>query len=170
MRAGLRAAPARPPPGPRVTLRRARIADAPALARIRRASIRGLARDAYTPAQLAAWSRLGPAYDRWALGPGGEVAFLAERAGRAVGFAALTEGEVTAVFVRPAVARSGIGAALLARVEAEARRRGEAALFLDASLNAAPFYRAQGYRGAARVRVPLPDGAWLPALRLRKRL
>ena len=93
---------------------------------MQRASVRGLARSAYTERQIAQWTRLGPLYYRWALGVGGRDR-LAERGGRVVGFAALVAGpaaEVTAVFVRPAAAGRGVGSALLARVEAEARRRG----------------------------------------------
>ncbi|WP_242395587.1 GNAT family N-acetyltransferase [Anaeromyxobacter oryzisoli] len=154
-------------------LRRATVADAPALARVQRASVRALARGAYPPSQLAAWTRLGPLYHRWALVAGGEVAFVAERAGHVVGYAAFTLGppaEVTAVFVRPAVAGRGVGTFLLARVEAEARRRGARRLVVKASLNGEPFYRARGYGGGRRIRVPLPGGGALAAIRLAKAL
>ena len=155
----------------RVRIRRARIGDAAALSRVQRASVRGLARGAYTERQISQWTRLGPLYYRWALGVGGEIAFLAERGGRVVGFAALVAGpaaEVTAVFVRPAAAGRGVGSALLARVEAEARRRGIRRLVVKASLNGVPFYRARGYDRPRPIRVPLPDGAALDALLLTK--
>ncbi len=155
----------------RVRIRRARLGDAAALARVQRASVRGLARGAYTERQIALWTRLGPLYYAWALGAGGELAFVAERGGRVVGFAALLarrRAEVTAVFVRPADAGRGVGSALLARVEAEARRRGIRRLVVKASLNGAPFYRARGYARPRPIRVPLPDGAALDALQLTK--
>ncbi len=157
----------------RLRVRRARLDDAAALSRVQRASVRGLARGAYTDRQIAQWTRLGPLYYRWALGVGGEIAFLAERDGRVVGFAALVArppAEVTAVFVRPAAAGGGVGSALLARVEAEARRRGIGRLVVKASLNGAPFYRARGYVRPRPIRVPLPDGAALDALLLTKAL
>jgi putative acetyltransferase len=74
--------------------------------------------------------------------------------------------EVTAAFVHPAARGAGIGAALLARVEALARRRGATSLRVDAALGAVPFYRACGYAGRRRLAVSLPGGARLTALRL----
>ncbi|BDG03633.1 GNAT family N-acetyltransferase [Anaeromyxobacter oryzae] len=159
--------------GAPLRLRRATLADAALLARVRRASVRGLASGAYSSRQIALWSRLGAVYDRWTLGPGGERAFVAERSGRAAGWAAFTLGppaELTALFVRPAEAGRGVGTALLARVEAEARRRGAGRLVVQASLNGAAFYRARGFRGTRRIRVPLPDGEGLEAIRMSKRL
>lgn len=156
-----------------VRIRRARLGDAAALARVQRASVRGLARGTYTDRQIALWTRLGPIYYAWALSAGGEIAFVAERGGRVVGFAALLarpRAEVTAVFVRPAAAGRGVGSALLARVESEARRRGIRRVAVKASLNGAQFYKARGYARARAIRVPLPDGAALDALLLTKAL
>jgi N-acetylglutamate synthase-like GNAT family acetyltransferase len=101
---------------------------------------------------------------------GGERYLVAERAGRLVGYAARREGEVTAVFVAPAHARTGVGAALLAALERQARREGAGSLFVLAARSAVGFYAAAGYRGGPRVAVPLPGGVALPAVRLRKRL
>jgi GNAT superfamily N-acetyltransferase len=153
-----------------VRVRKARLGDAAAMSAVMRASIRTLARGAYAARALAAWSSLPPLYHAWAMTAGGETCFAAERARRVVGYAALRGSEVTAVFVRPAAARRGVGAALLARVEREARRRGERALFTKAALSGAAFYRARGFAGERRVRVPLPGGGALAAVLLRKRL
>lgn len=135
-----------------------------------RASIRGLARRSCSPAQLAAWSSLPALYHRWAMTVGGETYVVAEERGRIVGYAARRGAEVTAVFVRPARARAGIGAALLARVEHDAVRGGARSLLVRAALGAVPFYTARGYRGTRRVRMPLPGGALLPATAMRKPL
>jgi putative acetyltransferase len=151
-------------------IRRARLADAAALARVHRATVRGLARGAYTERQISLWTRLGPLYYAWALGAGGEIAFVAERGGRVLRFAAHLErrrAEVTELYERPAAAGGG-GVRALARVEAEARRRGIQRLVVKASLNGAPFYRARGYARPRPSRVPLPDGASLDALLLTK--
>src|SRR5512147_1721293 len=74
---------ARPPP---VRVRPARLPDSPAIARVMRASIRALARGAYRPRQLAAWSSLPALYHAWAMTAGGERYLVAERAGRIVGY------------------------------------------------------------------------------------
>ena len=63
-------------------IRRARAADAPAIARVMRAAIRTLARGTCSPAELAAWSSLPALYHRWAMTAGGEEYVVAEAGGR----------------------------------------------------------------------------------------
>jgi putative acetyltransferase len=162
------AAPKRRPA--RVRVRRATPADARAVAAVMRAAVRRLAAPFYPPAQIAAWSRLPALYHRWAMTAGGETYLVAERDRRVVGYAALAEGEVTAVFVHPSAARAGIGRALLARVEREARRTGALRLHVLAARSAVEFYAAAGYAGARSARVPLPGGDALAAFRMTKRL
>jgi GNAT superfamily N-acetyltransferase len=135
-----------------------------------RASIRALARPAYGPRQIAAWSSLPALYHAWAMSAGGEAVFVAEREGRVLGYAALRGGEVTALFVLPSASRRGLGARLLGRVEREARRRGATRLVVRASRNGLPFYRARGYAGSRAIRVPLPGGGALRAVLLARRI
>lgn len=154
---------------PAVRLRRAAPADAPALARVMRAAIRGEA-GRYPARLLAAWA-LPALYHRWAMGPGGETYLVAERGGRLLAYAAWRPGEVTALFVRPAAAGRGLGARLLARAEAAARAGGGAApgrVTLLAARAAVPFYAARGWRAVRTARAPLPGGRWLPAVRMAK--
>ncbi len=167
--------PARPPARAgadraRRRIRTARPADAPAIAAVMRAAIRKLGAGSGAPRQLAAWSSLPALYHRWAMTAGGEVYVVAEERGRVLGYAARHGREVTAVFVAPSRARTGIGAALLARVERGALRAGARTVFVRAALGAVPFYAARGYRGTRRVRVPLPGGETLVATAMRKPL
>jgi putative acetyltransferase len=152
-----------------VVIRTARFSDTPAIARVMRAAIRGLAAKTCTPRQLAAWSSLPPLYHAWAMTAGGEEYVVASDAGRVIGYAARRGREITAVFVAPAHARAGIGARLLAAIE---RRAGSdsGSVFVQAALGAVSFYAAMGYRGGKRVRVPLPGGASLASVSMRKRL
>jgi GNAT superfamily N-acetyltransferase len=101
---------------------------------------------------------------------GGERYVVAERAGRLVGYAALRERELTAVFVRPSAAGIGLGRELVRRIEAVAARSGATALAVDAARPAVPFYRALGFSSGRELSVPLPGGTALPARRMRKRL
>lgn len=156
--------------GPTPLLRAARVGDAAAIAAVMRASIRGLAASAYPPDAIAAWASLPALYHAWAMTAGAEAYVVAERSGRVVGYAARRAGEVTAVFVAPGHARAGVGTALLSRIERDAVRAGVRSLFVRAALGAIPFYAALGYRGTRRARVPLPGGAALAAVLLRKRL
>jgi N-acetylglutamate synthase-like GNAT family acetyltransferase len=151
-----------------VRIRRARVADAPAIARVMRVAARG-ARGAYPARTLAAWGSLPALYHAWAMTAGGETYLVAEQAGRALGYAGLRGGEVTALFVRPSAARRGVASALLARIEALARRRGARRLVVDAARSGVAFYRARGFTGGRTVRVPLPGGA-LGAVRMTKPL
>lgn len=154
----------------RLRIREARLADARAVAAVMRSAVRGLARAGYGARRIALWSSLPPLYHAWAMTAGGERYFVAERGGRVTGYAALRGGEVSAAFVRPSAAGSGIGAALVRRVEREAARAGVRALRVAAALSAVPFYEAMGFRGTRRIRVPLPGGEALPARALVKRI
>ena len=88
------------------------------------------------------------------------VAETAESPPRVLGFGQLLapEGLIEAVYVDPDAARRGIGAALVAALEREARARGARTLALDASLNSVPFYRALGFDVDAAAQHPLAPG------------
>ena len=57
------------------------------------------------------------------------------------------DGEITAIYVHPTVARNDVGTRIYGELEAEAVRESVGSLGLWASLNAVPFYEAQGYTG-----------------------
>ena len=116
---------------------------------------------------LAAWASLPPLYHRWAMGPGGETYLVAERGGRILGYSALRDGELTAVFVRPRAQGAGVGGALVRAAAFRARRAGARALRVLAARAAVGFYAALGFRGRAGARVPLPGGRALDAVRMR---
>ena len=71
--------------------------------------------------------------------------YVALVAGEVVGTASLARREAHTVFVRPDMHGRGVGRALMDRVEGLARRRGVAALVVNASITAEGFYRRRGY-------------------------
>ncbi|HVU00891.1 MAG TPA: GNAT family N-acetyltransferase [Polyangiaceae bacterium] len=132
-------------------IRRATHGDGAGIARVHVAAIRETCSSAYSAEEIQAWSSgLGP--DSYARGIETRDLFVAEVATEVVGFAQLNPrtGEVDAVYVHPASMGRGVGKALVQRLERAAAERGIELLFLDSSLNAAPFYSACGFRSEGR--------------------
>ncbi|BDU20067.1 hypothetical protein DYGSA30_15240 [Dyella sp. GSA-30] len=59
----------------------------------------------------------------------------------------LATGKVDAVFVQPEYMGRGVGRTMMAYLEGLAISEGLEDIHLDATLNAAPFYRAMGFEG-----------------------
>jgi len=135
-----------------------------------RAAVLGLARGTVPAATLAAWASLPALYHLWAMTAGGESYLVAERGGRVVAYAALHGAELSAAFVHPRHAGRGVGAALVRRLVARARRAGAARIVAIAAPGATGFYAALGFRPGRTVRVPLPDGHVIHATRMTRRL
>jgi len=151
-----------------VRIRPGRPDEAAAVARVMRAAVLGQ-RGRYPEAVLAAWARLPALYHRWAMTAGGERYVVAVRCDRLVGYAAWRGEELTALFVRPGEGGRGLGARLLARIEAEAVAGGARRLTMVAAPGVVDYYAAQGWRRGRPVRSPLPGGGALPARRMSKR-
>ena len=154
-----------------MTVRAARVEDAEALWRVHVASIRRLCAGWYSRDEIEAWTAR--------LAPGGYVAAMAthalvvaEEAGAVTGFGELDaeRAEVVAVYVAPDAAGRGVGATLLARLEAMAREGGLAWLTLCASLNAEAFYARHGWRPIGRERHPVGDTVAVDCVRMEKRV
>lgn len=163
--------------------------DASRIREVHLDSIEALGPAAYSDEQVAAW-----AHDRdpgeYPLETDETYAVVAERSGgngpgdpdsRLVGFGWVTvdaddsletavDGEITAVYVHPSVARQGVGTRLYTELEAEARRRGVGSLGLWASQNAVPFYEAQGYRRVTEHTIEFDDGVEGTVVEMRKQL
>lgn len=124
-----------------------READAEAIARLYRETVRTINARDYSAAQIAVWAR--PEQDgawwreRLARYP---AVFVAERLGEIAGFAETEDsGHVDCLYVHHRHQGVGIGSALLAAIEARARSLGIRRLFADVSLTAHPFFRAKGF-------------------------
>lgn len=67
--------------------------------------------------------------------------------------------KIRAFFVHPCHARKGLGAALIAHCEAEAKRHGFTRMELMSTLPGVPLYLKAGYIEAGRRQYTMPDGA-----------
>lgn len=139
-----------------IVVREAAPEDASRIRDVHLASIEGLARKGYDDEQVRAWAHDRDP-DEYPIESTDTYFVVAERDGQIVGFGQMkpdadeyfettVDGEITAVYVHPSVARHGVGARIYAELEAAARRNEVTSLGLWASLNAVPFYEAQGYQ------------------------
>lgn len=150
-------------------IRLATPADAEAIYLVHEASVRVLCAGDYTPEQVESWVRFRLVDDyRRALQAGRETTWAAVGAGRLVGYATYEGDELMALFVDPGHARRGAGRALLATVEAEARRRGWPYVTLQSAVNSQGFYERHGYVPRGATAFTLPDGVVLPCVRMVK--
>lgn len=135
-------------------VRKATPRDADEVFSVHQAAIAELGIDSYDAEQVAAWGAGGsPAdYDF----DTADAFLVAEANGRVVGFGSLSptpgdhlaspvDAEVTAVYVHPGHARTGVGSRLLRALETVARVWHADTLGLHASLNAVDFYEHAGF-------------------------
>ena len=133
-----------------ITVRKARVEDAPEAVETLRRSITELciADHGYSQGTLEGWlaNKTEDQWCDWIDRPDISV-FVAEldRSVRGVGLIAHT-GEVRLNYVHPETRLRGISRALLSAMEDEALRRGLTRCFLESTKTALRFYRANGYR------------------------
>jgi GNAT superfamily N-acetyltransferase len=171
--------------------------DAPRLAALIEASVRGLQAGDYSPSQidqaLGTWlgldTRLIADGTYFAVepvdDPAGDSAGLVacggwsrrktpygsdHRPGRDDSFLdSRTEAaKIRAFFVHPAWARQGIGSRILELCEEAARAEGFTRFEMGATLTGIPLYRRHGYVEQERVELPLANGETLPIVRMTK--
>jgi GNAT superfamily N-acetyltransferase len=137
-----------------IVVRSATLADSErALLVIRQSIIQSCVADHHDdPATLERWlaNKTPEHFARWLAQPDGQVV-VAELEGRvrAVGNV-VRSGQIHLCYVEPGFERLGLGAAILAALEAQARGWGLTEVALQSSCNARGFYARHGYR---------PDGA-----------
>jgi len=151
-------------------IKRATPTDANAAFDIRRAAIRSQCIGAYTAEQMALWT-LGKAEDGYSALMD-KPFYLGWLNGEpvATGMLDLANNEVGALFVLPAFTGRGYGKAMLDHLEQVARELAIEEVVLDATLNAASFYRACGYVGDEQAIYHSPSGLQLACIPMKKHL
>jgi GNAT superfamily N-acetyltransferase len=162
---------------PRTLYRPALPGDAPAMVEVHYAAVQAVDRRHYSHEVLAAWSPSPDASRRdWLadlISRDRTLSAVAVSGGDAiVGFCiAIPEHALlTALYVHPGFAGQGIGHALLREMEARCRALGLESLGLNASYNAAAFYRRCGYEESGPIAQQLTDTVSMEAIRMVKRL
>lgn len=114
--------------------------------------------DAYTPAQLEVWTA-GAAEDGYCdLMKKHFYLGCIQGEPVATGMLDLERREIGAIFVLPGFMQRGIGKRILDYLECLARDLGLVEVKLDATLNAADFYRRCGFVGEQTAIYPSPSG------------
>lgn len=132
-----------------VSFRKANPADAETVFNITKASIAGLSRGCYTPAQIENWmGQRTPRFYEDLIAKGRMTVCL--RGHVVVGFVDAEPGEVTRLFVLPETAGTGLGERLLDIGVAEARLGHTGPIRLEATINAEGFYARHGFRSIGR--------------------
>jgi GNAT superfamily N-acetyltransferase len=151
-------------------IKRATPTDANAAFDIRRAAIRSQCIGAYTAEHMALWTR-GKAEDGYSALMG-KPFYLGWLNGEpiATGMLDSANNEVGALFVLPAFTGRGYGKAVLDHLEHVARELAIEEVVLDATLNAASFYRACGYVGDEQAIYHSPSGLQLACIPMKKQI
>jgi putative acetyltransferase len=138
---------------PEVTIRPFRTADAPALAALFHAAVHGIAARHYSEAQVRAWApeMPDPAGFEARAADGRTLLVAADPEDAPLAYGDLeADGHIDHLFCRPDAAGTGVAALLYGALEAEARARRIARLYVEASEPARRFFLKQGFAELAR--------------------
>jgi putative acetyltransferase len=128
-----------------------READTEELGEVFRASVREVASRDYRRAQIEAWVKAPGEIGTWTERMRNRVTFVAQEGvageeSRLIGFIQYEPPDhIDMTYVRPDAQRKGVASALLAALEAEARRNGVRLLNVEASITSRPFFEARGF-------------------------
>jgi GNAT superfamily N-acetyltransferase len=155
-----------------MTIRTAVAADVEGIMAVQASAILQICGAVYKPDEIAAWTAGGKDPGRYLAGIAEGRFSVAVVEGVVAGFYDLDVGkaELRGLFVDAGHGRRGIGRALLKHAEFSAVRQGVRRLRLDSTLNAIPFYEAQGFVLAEMGMFRLQSGMLLPCGVMHKEL
>jgi len=127
-----------------VTMRKASSADLGIIHDIRRDSILGIESDDFGVVERHAWAdRRSPEF--FARGVAAGEVVLAVSGSGGLGWGSSSGNYISGVYVRSSSGRTGVGRAIMSRLEADIVKRGHEYATLDSSPNAVGFYIKLGY-------------------------
>jgi GNAT superfamily N-acetyltransferase len=130
-----------------MNIRHATPADAPQIVRIFYETIHTVNARDYTARQVEAWAPAVPDADAWATRKfPTRTTIVADDNGTIAGFGELEpDGHIDCFYCHHRYQRQGVGSAILARLEEQARTLGLARLFAEVSITARAFFEARGF-------------------------
>lgn len=153
-----------------IEIRKANASDVQPIYDLRQRSILAKCADHYQPEQLALWTQGGVSEKLKA----DIVAtfYVSEYQGKVIGCGKLNTdtGMVDAIFVDPPYFGLGAAKKMLTFLEQMAKDHKLEKMVLEATLNAAPFYRAYGFQGEEISTYHSPRGVSLACVVMEKRL
>lgn len=134
------------------------------------AAVRDGAKARYTARQRAAWAQSSVMPESWPDRLGSATTFVAEDAGKIIGFMSLLEtGHIDMAYVAPEQMGNGTASDLYDAIEHHARKSGLTKLTTEASHLAKPFFGKQGWQIDAAQTV-IRNGIEIPNFRMFKTL
>lgn len=143
--------------------------DAVVAHEVRKLAILGQCKDFYPQNLLNAWTE-GDATD-WFRGKVGKHFYVLEvnKQVVATGLLDLEVGKLDAIFVHPDYMRHGYGSSMMSHLIELAERFELKELFLESTLNAAPFYRQFGFVGNVESLYHSPKGFSMRCIKMKKK-
>lgn len=120
------------------------------------ASVRGVDESAYDDDELAVWES-GAASTSYALDDAATVFLVAEDDRKVAGFAeaSVDEADLNKLYVDPSYQHRGIAMSLSDEIDRRLRSQGVGAVYVEASVNAVPFYKRVGYEEVGTHQKPI---------------
>lgn len=130
--------------------------DEEAIAEAHVASVRAIDTSAYDDEELAVWES-GVASISYTLDDAETVFLVADHDGEIAGFAEASadEAELDKLYVDPAYQDRGIATSLSNEIDVRLRSRGVNSVYVEASVNAVPFYEGVGYEQIRKRQKPI---------------
>jgi GNAT superfamily N-acetyltransferase len=158
----------------RFQIRTANPVDAEAIIKVHYAAVHQTAVGFYPSGILEAWSaKPGETRYQWMrilIANGDEIVMVAEVDSCILGFGIIFPKveELRALYVHPGEGRRGIGRKILQALEARMTGHGVSRIWLNASLNAEPFYRSNGYTTVSPGKFRLSAGLEMDCMNMEK--
>lgn len=152
-----------------MNIRKANIRDERDILEIHQEAIESGCVNDYSERQIASWAApqgLPPFKEQLK----SSLFLIAEEGGQCIGFGCIKRDktEIEALFVKPDYFGRGVGSKLLSCLEQTVNSVGSIEICVDSTINAAPFYKKQGYQFLCDVVHVEPDGTEVQCLKMVK--